>query len=131
MKALRLLVTAVTVCSVAAGARAPGEPDKKDKPDYAKLLIGSWEATKTAPDALPVGTMVEFDKQGKVRLTYNRDGTKSTIEYTYKVDGDKFIVEGKTDGMAVMHAVTIKKISDTELVTEDEKGKITELKRKK
>ncbi len=131
MNGLRLLMTAVTVCSLTAGANALDQADKKEKPDYAKLLIGSWEATKTAPDALPVGTVVEFDKEGKVRITHDRDGMKNTIDYAYRVDGDKFIVEGKLDGTAVKHTVTIKKISDTDLVTEDEKGKITEFKRKK
>jgi uncharacterized protein (TIGR03066 family) len=131
MNGLRLPMTAMILCSLTADARAGEQADKKDKPDYAKLLIGSWEATKTAPDALPVGTLVDFDKEGKLRITHNRDGMKNTIEYSYKVDGDKFIVEGKFDGTAVKHTVTIKKISDMELVTEDEKGKNTEFKRKK
>jgi uncharacterized protein (TIGR03066 family) len=131
MSTPRLLTTAVTVLALGVLGRADDKADKTDKPDYAKLLVGSWEATKTMPDALPVGTVADFDKEGKLRITHDRDGMKNTIEYAYKVEGDKVILDGKFDGVAVRHTITIKKINATEMVTEDEKGKVVEFKRKK
>ena len=93
--------------------------------------MGKWEATKSPADALPVGTVVDFDKEGKAHITHDRDGMKNTIDYNYKVESNKFVLEGKFEGNPVKHTVTIKKISDTEMVTEDEKGKVIEFKRKK
>ena len=130
MNALRLLVAGVMVVALTANVRAEKKEEKKA--DNAKLLLGSWEATKADKDSLPVGAVVEFAKEGKMKVTVKGpDGKEMTIEGTYKVDGNKFMIELKFGDDIRKHTITIKKISDKELSTEDEKGKSVEFTRKK
>ncbi len=101
-----------------------------DKPDNAKLILGVWEATKAGKDTLGVGALAEFAKEGKLKITAQRDGMTVLREGTYKITGDKLTVVLKTDDKEVTHNITIKKLTETELVTSDDRGAI-EFKRKK
>ena len=124
MNMLRLVIGCVVVIGLAAGARGEKKEAKKDN---AKLLLGSWEATKADPNTLPVGAVVEFGMKGKMKVTGKKNGKEETHEATYKVDGDKITIsmnEGK-------FTITIKKISEKELVTANDKGDMVEFKRKK
>jgi uncharacterized protein (TIGR03066 family) len=110
-----------------ASTKAP-EPAKeasnKDK------IVGTWEVTKSK-DA-PPGSTLEFTKDGKMKMTATVEGKPVTMEATYTVDGDKITNVMKTpDGKEAKETATITKLTDTELVTKDEKGKIDEFKRKK
>jgi uncharacterized protein (TIGR03066 family) len=125
MNALRMLVASVAVCALASGARA-----EEKKADNAKLLMGSWEATKVAPKTLPVGAVVEFAKDGKMKVTEKRDGKEETREGTYKVDGDKFTIKMKRGDEVAEMVITIKKISDSELITANAEGAVVEFKKK-
>ena len=132
MNLLRGIMCAVVLGTLALALRAD---DKKssDKPDNAKLLVGSWECTKSDEGGSPVGMVANFSKDGKIKVTFkNKDGSAGdSHEGTYKVDGDKFtITMGEGSGEFKM-VFTIKKISDTDLAIEDEKGKASQWNHKK
>jgi uncharacterized protein (TIGR03066 family) len=93
--------------------------------------MGSWEVTKADPGTLPVGAVVTFEKDGKFKTAAKVEGKDMTADGTYKLDGDKFTLMMKRGDMDVKLLITIKKISDTELVTANEEGKVVEFKRKK
>jgi uncharacterized protein (TIGR03066 family) len=124
MNALRLLVAGFVVVALTTGVRA-------EKKDNAKQLMGSWEVTKADPGTLPVGAVVEFGKDGKMKTVGKMDGKEISHDGTYKLDGDKFTIVMKEGDKEHKMVITIKKISDTELVTANEEGKVVEFKRKK
>ena len=125
MNALRLFAVGAVVCLLVAGARA------EEKQDAAKLIVGKWECTKADPESLPVGAVVEFTKDGKMKVIVKMGDMEMTIEGTYKVEKDKFTFALKMGDQEHKDTITIKKISDKEMVTENPEGKKVELARKK
>jgi len=122
---------AVVVCLGAAIAQDKKEDAKKDAPkvDAAKL-VGTWEITKS-PGDLPKGSMVTFEKDGKLKVSIDFNGKKLDIEGTYKVDGDKLNVTVKgPDGKEETDTDTIKSLDDKKLVIVDKDGKEAELEKK-
>src|SRR5262249_51854732 len=132
MNALRLMVAAAVAVAVAvaltAGVRAE---DKEEKKDYAKLIVGTWEVTKSFDKGPAVGATVKFTKDGKIKVKAKVEGKDVHREGTYKVDGDKLTLVMKRDDKESKTIISIKKISDKELVTENDDKKSVELKRKK
>jgi uncharacterized protein (TIGR03066 family) len=103
------------------GVRAEEPKDKFE------LLIGKWEVT-AAKRELPVGTVVEFGKDGKVTFKVE----KETIEGTFKVVGDKLHLTFQSGNKEDKKApATIKKLTDREMVLEGEKETTFEFKRVK
>src|SRR5437016_1431708 len=126
MNALRLLVVGVLTTGPVSGLPAEEKADvNKEK------LVGTWEVVKAEQGALPVGSVVDFGKDGKAKVTAVRDGKESTAEGTYAFEGNKLAVTLKHGEKEVKHAITIKKLTDTEFISENEKGKTAEFKRKK
>lgn len=125
MNVLRLMTVGTVVLLFGVGARA------EDKPDYAKLIVGKWEATKTDPGTLPEGTVVEFTKDGKLKMSVKKDGQELNVEGTYKVEGNSFTMTMKLGDQEKSQKITITKISDTAVSTTDKDNKVVELKRKK
>jgi uncharacterized protein (TIGR03066 family) len=126
MNALRLMVAAAVAVALTAGVRAE---DKEEKKDNAKLLVGTWEVTKSFDKGPAVGATVEFTKDGKVMVKTKVEDKDVDREGTYTVDGDKLTLVMKDKESKTI--LSIKKISDTELVTENDDKKSVELKRKK
>lgn len=124
MKAMRWLALGLVVCVVSAGARAD------EKADNAKLIVGKWEATKVDEGTLPKGSIVEFTKDGKLKITVKMGDQDLTIDGTYKVDGNKFTITMKMGDDEQTQTITIKKLSKTELNTENKDGKVVDLTRK-
>ena len=122
MTTFKMLAAGLTLCLVALGARA------EEKADNAKLIVGKWEVAKAEEGTLPNGTIVEFSKDGKLKLS---GSDEFKIDGTYKVDGDKFTITMKIGDQEQSHTITIKKLTKTELHTTDKDGKVVELKRKK
>ena len=123
MNAFRLLLAGVTVFALTVSVRA----EKKDeKPDNAKLIVGIWEVTKADPGTVGAKAVIEFTKEGKIKV---EDGDRK-LEGTYKIEGDKFTFAIKIDGEERKKTITIKKISDKELSTTDDQGKKVEFKKK-
>ena len=123
MNVLRLLAAGVMVSTLTAGVRA------EKKADNAALIVGTWEVSKADKGTVAVGSVVEFTKDGKMKIDDKEKDRK--LEGTYKVDGDKFTFTVKVEGEERKKTITIKKISDKELSTADELGKNVEFTRKK
>ncbi|MBN9117639.1 MAG: TIGR03066 family protein [Planctomycetes bacterium] len=100
--------------------------DKKSEPIDAKKLVGKWEPKEKPKDA---SVTIEFTKDGKVTVAVVADDKGSKFEGTYKVDGNKLTVAMKTSGKEDTQTRTVIKLTDTELVTKDEKGKEREFTR--
>lgn len=122
MKALKVLAV---VCLVAAVGRA------EEKPDYAKMIVGKWEVTKADEGTLPKGSIVEFTKDGKFSSREKLDAKEVIFEGTYKVTGDKFDLDLKSGDQSIKVTITITKLTDDEMHTKNEEGKVVEVKRTK
>src|SRR5262245_198907 len=125
MSALRLVAVGAVVCLLAGGVRA------EEKGDYAKLIVGKWEVTKADEGTVPVGTKIEFTKDGKINGTHTKDGAEQTVSGTYKVEGEKFTMTMTANDKEVTRTITILKLSDTEMQTENPEGKKVTLTKKK
>jgi uncharacterized protein (TIGR03066 family) len=129
MDVLRLLSAWIVVCPLAVCARAE---DRKENLDRAKLLVGKWDVTRGIRD-VPAGSTIEFGTDGKMEITL-RDSDQVTEERrnaVYKVKGDSIEYTMKLDPRKEEdpREVTIKKISERELVLEFDKDHTVELKR--
>jgi uncharacterized protein (TIGR03066 family) len=109
--------------AVAAGAAAQ---DKKDDKVDAKKLIGKWQ-----PAEKKENVTIEFTKDGKLFVTADVAGKAEKLEGTYKLDGNKLTVGLKVGGSDQTETMTVTKLTDDELVTEDSKGKKETLKKVK
>jgi uncharacterized protein (TIGR03066 family) len=110
-----------------AGVRA----EEKKADTNKEKVVGTWEVTKSEEGGPPVGTVITFSKDGKLKVVHKKDGKEETAEGTYKVEDDKLTVTVKHDEKEETHKVTIKKLTDTEFVGENEKGKTIECKKQK
>jgi uncharacterized protein (TIGR03066 family) len=120
------LMAGLLVLGLVAGVRAEEKADvTKDK------LVGTWEVVKSEEGGPPKGGVIEFAKDGKVKLTHKQDGKEETAAGTFALDGNKLTVTMKHDGKDETHKVTIKKLTDTDMTVETDKGKTAELKKKK
>jgi len=125
MNASKLLIAGVFLCLL--GGLGRGD----DKPDYAKLLVGKWEVTKSDPRTVPQGAVIEFKKDGKVTVTAKIEDKEMSFEGTYKLEGNTFTLVMKVGEMEHSNTITIVKISAKEMSTKDKDDKIVELSRKK
>jgi uncharacterized protein (TIGR03066 family) len=120
---MRMLIGAVVILSFAGLTSAAGQDKDKDKVDIKKLL-GKWEPK----DAKIV---IEFADKGKMLIVFEEGGKNEKIEGTYKVDGNKLDIAMSFLGKEQKETLTVKKLTDDELVTVDSKNKEETLKRKK
>jgi uncharacterized protein (TIGR03066 family) len=124
MKTMTLAVMGFVILCLGAAARA-------DDKDTAKMLVGKWEATKVDEGTLPQGTLVEFTKDGKLKIEAKKDGNDVSMTGSYKVEKTKLTVKLKMGEEEKEHVVTIEKISDTEFVAKHEDGKSITFTKKK
>jgi uncharacterized protein (TIGR03066 family) len=122
MSALKWLAVGAVVCLVGGGATAA---------DNAKMIVGQWEITKPADGGLPKGSVVEFTKDGKIKVTAKKGDAETTMEGTYKLDGDMFTATTKVKEEERTQTLTIVKLTDTELHVKNKDGKMSELTKKK
>jgi uncharacterized protein (TIGR03066 family) len=82
----------------------------------------------TQSEEIPRGATYEFTREGKVKI---RMGAVN-VEGTYAVDGDKLTITRKAAaaGKDETEAMTITRLTASELVTKDDKGKTDEFKKK-
>jgi uncharacterized protein (TIGR03066 family) len=74
----------------------------------------------------------EYSKDGKVKITEKANGKEESYGGIYKIEGDKLQVTLKLpDGDEEKDPITIKKISEKELVVEAKNGRTAEFKRLK
>lgn len=108
------------------------DKDKKDKKEAvvdAAKLVGKWELAVGMPAGAKV--MVEFTKDAKVVLSVAAGGKSEKVEGGYKLDGTKLTITVKRAGQERAEGLRVLKLTDTELVTEDEKGNKDNLRRTK
>jgi uncharacterized protein (TIGR03066 family) len=98
--------------------------------DNAKLILGKWEVVKADEGTLPVGSLVEFLKDGKMTVTAKKGGQDETIDGKYTLEGDTLTVHHKRDNEERTVKITIKKLSETELMVEGPEGKNISFKKK-
>jgi uncharacterized protein (TIGR03066 family) len=92
----------------------------KDEKIDAKKLVGKWEPKEQVKDK---AFTIEFTKDGKVTITAASGGKDTKVEGTYKVDGNKVTTTMKFGDKERTETHTVSKLTDTELVSKDEKGK--------
>jgi uncharacterized protein (TIGR03066 family) len=105
-----LRTVAIGLALVVAGATLL---EADDNSDTAKL-IGKWEVTKSSGDT-PVGTIVAFDKDGKMTATVTIDGKELKLSGTYKLMEKKLKVSLKLNEDQLEHEFEFKWKSDEEL----------------
>lgn len=93
----------------------------------AKKLVGKWQsATKNNAKIV-----LEFTKDGKLHVAVDAKGKDLKFDGTYKLEADKLSIKVNFGGKEAERSMKVKKLTDDELVTEDEKGKSETLKRVK
>jgi uncharacterized protein (TIGR03066 family) len=95
-------------------------------------LVGTWEIMTKG--GLPPGSTLTFSKDGKIVLMFDHEGkpTKAEGSYTAKDNtiSTKMSFEEKGVVKESVEVHKIKKLTDTDLHTEDKDGKIDEFKKK-
>lgn len=129
MKLSRLaLAGCVVIALLATSFGAVQGQDKVGKANKDKLM-GLWECVKGAN--VPKGSLLQFGKDGKVRITVKAEGQTLNIEGQYAVEGDTLHIIHKAEGAKESKdSAKIKKLTDKELVIVDKAGKADEYKKK-
>jgi uncharacterized protein (TIGR03066 family) len=97
--------------------------------DYKKLLVGKWEVVKADKDTIMVGTTVQFQADGKMKMA-TKEGKE--ISGTYTVEGKVFTLTlDPGGGKTFERKITIKKLTESEFETTNEEGKSASLKKVK
>ena len=122
---MRMLIGSALVFSFATIVSAAGQGKDKDKDKVdLKKLMGKWEPKDGK-------IVIEFADKGKLVMTVDFGGKSEKIDGSYKLDGNKLDVIINFMGKEQKETLTVKSLTDAELVTTDSKGKDETLKRKK
>jgi uncharacterized protein (TIGR03066 family) len=122
---MRTLATLALGLCIVVGANTAQAQD-----DNAKKIVGIWVVEKAGGD-LPVGSTIEFTKDGKLLAVVKNDGMDLKLDGTYKVAKDQLTVKVMIGTESVEETVTIKKITDDTLEIEDKDKKVDVFKKKK
>jgi uncharacterized protein (TIGR03066 family) len=137
------LILGLAGCRVSAtSAPKKAPPEEKKAASNKEKLIGVWELTKSKEGA--AGNKVEFFADGKMRMTlkvkvFKKKGdnkkvlakeTTEVFDATYMVDGDKLTMTVKVGDKEEKRPLTIRSLTDKELVMVDEEGNVDEFKKK-
>ena len=83
-----LLLACFAAGLVGYAASAAGAADK-DKASNKEKIVGTWSLVKAdSPNTPPPGTLVEFLKDGKLKITVTVGEKKLTLDGKYSVEGD-------------------------------------------
>ncbi len=89
---------AAVIAVVAVGLLGPSGTGRAAD-DNKELIVGAWEIAYSDAKDVPVGTKLEFTKDGKVNITVKADGKDVTVDAGgYKVEKDMVTLTGK-DGV--------------------------------
>lgn len=120
MKTLPAAALGLALFALATNARADDTPK----------LLGKWEVTKTTGDT-PVGTVVDFAKDGKMTAAVTLEGKEVKLDGTYKLDGKKLALKLTLGEQKLDQDFTITFKGDDGLELEDADKKVDTLKKKK
>jgi uncharacterized protein (TIGR03066 family) len=112
------IVTVVACVGLSVAAAQDGTTTK---------LVGTWIAAK---GSLPPNSTLTFSKDGKVVLEIAVPGKEIKIAGTYTVKDNAISSRLTFEGKEMAEVHKIKRLTDTDLHTEDEKGAIDEFKKK-
>jgi len=128
----RSLLLACFAAGLVGYAASSGGAADKDKASNKEKIVGTWALVKAdSPNTPPPGTLVEFMKDGKLKITVTVGEKKLTLEGKYSVEGDTLKTTVKSpDGQESSDTDTITKLTDKELSLKDKKGQKTEFKKK-
>jgi uncharacterized protein (TIGR03066 family) len=93
-------------------------------------LVGTWEAVKDS-ETLPLGSTLEFSKEGKLKVTLKKADETKVLAGSYKVEGAAIKITLNIEGLEHSETLKVTKLSDKDLVIVDEKDKKDVLSRKK
>ena len=129
---MRLLATLLALTAVVPAAEAAPVPAPAAK-SPAEQVVGTWRLVKTSKKAeVESALVVEFGKDGTMTLRQTTgDDPAVVLKGTYKVDGTKLPYEYKIGDGTHAETLTIKKVSDKELVVVDPDGVVEEFEREK
>jgi uncharacterized protein (TIGR03066 family) len=102
--------------------------DKKDEKIDAKKLLGKWQPAEAKKAE---NLIIEFAKDGKLSVSAEAEGKDTRIPGSYKLDGNKLTLALVLGSQEQKETLTVLKLTDEELSTEDSKGKKETLKRVK
>jgi uncharacterized protein (TIGR03066 family) len=117
---LRAMAVGVVLALVLPAGPAAGA-STKDR------LVATWVAVK---GNIPKGSTVVFTRDGKVTITAKIGDTPRTAEGTYQAGGNRIKIIQKVAGQKITYTLTIKSLTNRELVTEDKDGKMDTYRRK-
>jgi len=124
------MVRGLLLAAALVGLSLVATAQDKDKPEA--KLVGKWKATKSG-EKLPPGAeaMVEFAKDGKMKLAFKVDGKTDIVEGTWKVKEMKLEMTMKLGDKESTETVEIVKLDDKVLHTKDKDGKMDEFEKVK
>jgi uncharacterized protein (TIGR03066 family) len=118
-------------CTVVLGiVMIAGSGMARAQDDNGKKIVGIWEVVKSASN-LPVGSTVEFTKDGKLNAVLKESPNEIKLDGTYKIEKDKLTVKIKIGETSEEEVVTVKKLTDEALEIEDKDKKVDVFKKKK
>jgi len=128
---MRTVLGGAAVLALACGVSLAAGQAKVD----GKKLVGKWvpapDKDKKDKSDKQTAMTIEFTADGKVSMTVGAAGAEYKAEGTYKLAADKLTVQLRVGDADVKDTLTVKKLTDDELTTEDSKGKVEALRRKK
>ena len=92
-------------------------------------LVGPKEWKVVKSEEAPPGTKMLFAADGKLVLTFAIEGKAREMTGTYSLAGKQLTLKLAHDGKDRVEVRTIKKLTDTVLITEDKNHKVEELQR--
>jgi len=92
-------------------------------------LAGTKEWTVVKSEEAPPGTKIQFANDGKLTITYVVDGKPRSVSGSYSLAGDKLTMKLSHEGRERVETRTVKKLTETTLITEDKNRKLEELQR--
>ncbi|MDY3558277.1 TIGR03066 family protein [Gemmata sp. JC673] len=119
-----LLAAVFAFAALGLAGTAPAKADDTPK------LLGKWEVTKSASDT-PVGTVIEFAKDGKLLVTINNEGKDLKLDGTYKLTGKKIALKLSLNEQKIEQDLTVTFKGEDGLELEDADKKVDTLKKKK
>ena len=93
------------------------------------LLAGDNGWTVVKSEEAPPGTRIHFAPDGKLTVTLQIDGKPRQMSGTYALAGDQLTLKLSHEGRERVETRTVKKLTDSVLITEDKNRKVEELQR--
>ncbi len=125
MIAVRMAVLGFALLGLVAGLSRADDKKESNK----EKIVGKWQLVKSETET-PPEAMMEFTKDGKLKISFKAGEKTITLDGTYEIDGDKISVKMKVGDEEKKDSGTIKTLTDKSLVIVDTKGKADEYKRK-